>query len=231
MFVAYTGYGRIATLGEEVREPRTTIPRAIGLTLWVSAALYLGVAAVAIAALGSAALAAGVGAGTAPLELAARQFVVPHVHILVSLGAMTAMLGVLLNLILGLSRVVLAMGRRGDMPSFLGRLNESRTTPYAAVVLVGLAVAALALIGNVKTTWSFSAFTVLMYYAITNLAALYLPREQRLYGRWLAWAGLCACLGLAFWIPWHIWLTGVGILTLGLVWHVVMRRRASRIRV
>jgi APA family basic amino acid/polyamine antiporter len=229
MFVAYTGYGRIATLGEEVREPRTTIPRAIGVTLWLSAGLYLAVGAVALATIGAAALGEAAASHAAPLEAAARRFsTVPHVHVLVSVGAMTAMLGVLLNLILGLSRILLAMGRRGDMPAIFSRLNASRTTPYAAVIVVGIVIAALAMIGNVKTTWSFSAFTVLIYYAITNLAALYLPGEQRLYGKWLAWAGLCACLGLAFWVDWHVWAMGMGILGVGLMWHVVMRRRVTR---
>ena len=82
-------------------------------------------------------------------------------HWVVAVGAMTAMLGVLLNLILGLSRVVLAMGRRRDMPAAVARLNASRTTPYVAVTVVGLAVAGLAASGSVTTTWTFSAFTVM----------------------------------------------------------------------
>src|SRR5690606_9565170 len=52
MFVAYTGYARIATLGEEVREPRKNIPRAIIATLLVSSVLYVAVAVVAVGAVG-----------------------------------------------------------------------------------------------------------------------------------------------------------------------------------
>src|SRR5690606_36358168 len=89
----------------------------------------------------------------APLEIAARQFGLPGVRWVVALGAMTAMLGVLLNLILGLSRVLLAMGRRGDMPGAVSRLDANRTTPYSAVAVVGVIVVALTLVGNVKTTW------------------------------------------------------------------------------
>jgi APA family basic amino acid/polyamine antiporter len=227
MFVAFTGYGRIATLGEEVHEPRKTIPRAIIITLWFSAILYVAVAAVAIASVGAATLGNVTTSHAAPLEIAARQFAVPGVHWLVALGAMTAMLGVLLSLILGLSRVLLAMGRRGDMPSALSRLSQSRATPGVAVVVVGIVVLTLALIGNVKTTWSFSAFTVLIYYAITNLAALNLPPDQRLYWRWIAWAGLVVCLFLAFWVPWRIWLIGLGLLGLGLVWHTIARKSSA----
>ncbi|UCF20278.1 MAG: amino acid permease [Gemmatimonadota bacterium] len=223
MFVAYTGYGRIATLGEEVRRPRRTIPRAILVTLIVSAALYVAVGFVAIGAAGPSVLAAATHGDAAPLEVAARQFDLPGVHRVVAVGAMTAMLGVLLNLILGLSRVLLAMGRRRDMPAAVARLDATQTTPPAAVALVGMVVAGLAATGNVKTTWSFSAFTVLIYYAITNLAALRLAREHRLYPRALAWCGLIACLSLAFWVEWRIWAAGLGLIAVGFVWQATRK--------
>src|SRR5690606_17400267 len=200
MFVAYTGYGRIATMGEEVREPRRVIPRAIIAALFLTMALYISVALVGVGAVGTDTLAGTAQTQAAPLEIAARQFGVPFIAEVVALGAITAMLGVLLNLILGLSRVLLAMGRRRDMPAVTAGVNERTSTPTVAVIVVGLGIAALVLVGNVKTTWSFSAFTVLLYYAITNLAALRLNDEERLYPRWIAWAGLAACLFLAFWV-------------------------------
>jgi APA family basic amino acid/polyamine antiporter len=229
MFVAYTGYGRIATLGEEVRQPRRTIPRAIVITLAISAALYMAVGAVAVGVLGSDALGEATQGKAAPLEVVAQQYGIPGIHWVVAIGAMTAMLGVLLNLILGLSRVLLAMGRRGDMPGATARLNQARTTPYVAIIVIGVLVTALAAIGNVRTTWSFSAFTVLVYYAITNLAALWLPREARLYPRSFAYCGVGACLFLAFWVEWRIWAVGLGLIALGLAWQGIARRlRASR---
>jgi APA family basic amino acid/polyamine antiporter len=233
MFVAYTGYGRIATLGEEVREPRRTIPRAILVTLVVSAAAYIAVAAVGVAAVGSQAMSASTAGSAAPLEIVAQSFAVPFVWRLVAVGAIAAMLGVLLNLILGLSRVLLAMGRRGDMPAATARLNRTNTTPYVAVIAVTAIIAALTLVGSVKTTWSFSAFTVLIYYGITNLAALRLPREARLYSPAFAWAGLAACLVLAFSIEREIWLAGLGLIAVGLAARIVtmhFRRRRRILR-
>lgn len=223
MFVAFTGYGRIATLGEEVRDPRHTIPRAIIVTLILSASLYVAVGIVAVGAAGADALAAATLGEAAPLEVVAESFRVPGVPFAVAVGAMTAMLGVLLNLILGLSRVLLAMGRRGDMPGATAKLNASATTPYVAVIVIGIVVTTLTAIGNVKTTWSFSAFTVLTYYAITNLAALALPPKERLYSRAYAWAGLGACLFLAFWVERSVWLTGLSVLGIGLTWHGISR--------
>ena len=225
MFVAYTGYGRIATLGEEVREPRRTIPRAIVTTLVVTAVLYMAVGVVAIGVLGSAGLHEATTRDVAPLVVAARALDLPWLAGLVAVGAVTAMLGVLLNLILGLSRVLLAMGRRGDAPAATAKLDTGRTTPWVAVLVVGGAIAALTAIGSVETAWSFSAFTVLVYYALTNLAALRLPAPDRLYPRAWAWGGLFGCLFLAFWVDPTIWLTGLGLITAGLVWH-----RWSRLR-
>lgn len=226
MFVAYTGYGRIATLGEEVREPRRTIPRAIIATLVTTMLLYMAVAFVGVGAVGATTLAGAATEEAAPLEAAAHTFDLPAVPQLVAIGAVTAMLGVLLNLILGLSRVLLAMGRRGDMPSVFGQLNADGTTPTAAVIMMGTVIAGLVLIGNVRTTWSFSAFTVLIYYALTNLAALQLSAEERLFPKALAWLGLGACLFLAFWVDTEIWLVGLGLIGVGLVWKEVMGKGA-----
>lgn len=134
------------------------------------------------------------------------------------------MLGVLLNLVLGLSRVVLAMGRQGDLPPRFGRLSPVRDAPSAAIIGVGVAIGGLALTGSVESTWAFSAFTVLIYYAITNLAALRLSRADRLYPRGFAVGGLLACLFLAFWVPPRIWIIGLALIAAGLVWGALAPR-------
>lgn len=224
MFVAYTGYGRIATMGEEARSPRETIPKAMIVCLCVTMLLYITVATVGIGAVGVETLAnATAQTKAAPLEVVARSVGGGGAAIVLAIGAVTAMLGVLLNLILGLSRVLLAMGRRGDAPRFLARLNQQQTAPQAAVIVVGIAIALLVLLGNVKTTWSFSAFSVLIYYAITNYAALRLPASERLYPVWIGWIGLLSCLFLAFWVESGIWQIGLGLIVAGLIWHKVRR--------
>ena len=222
MFVAYTGYGRIATMGEEVHQPRATIPRAIIATLLISMALYIIVGAVAIAAGGADAFYAATTGQAAPLEIIAQTFGLPGATSILAIGAITAMAGVLLNLILGLSRVLLAMGRRNDMPTIVARLDQD--SPRVAVVVIGLIIAGLVLIDNVKTTWSFSAFTVLIYYAITNFCALRLPPQQRLYPRWIAIVGLLACLSLACFVEREIWLSGLGLIGIGLCWHYLAQK-------
>ncbi len=227
MFVAFTGYGRIATLGEEVREPRRVIPRAIVVTVTVVTVLYVAVAAAGVGILGAEAFGAAAEGSAAPLEAIAAALGTPWLGWTLGVAAVAALIGVLLNLVLGLSRVLLAMARRGDAPTLLARVDEQRSSPVAAVWACGLLVAGIALVGDVRATWSFSAFTVLVYYAITNLAALRLPAAARLFPRWIPAVGLAGCLGLAFWVEPRIWLVGLGLLAVGLMGHGVARRRAG----
>lgn len=225
MFVAYTGYGRIATLGEEVREPHRTIPRAVIATLLVSMLLYVSVGVVGVGAVGAQAYGEATRQQIAPLEIIASEFGIPGAGMVLAVGATTAMLGVLLNLLLGLSRVLLAMGRRGDMPSAVARVSARTGIPWVATCVVAVIIGGLVLLGDVHLTWSFSAFTVLIYYALTNLCALRLRPDQRLFPVWPAYCGLAACLVLAFWVDRRIWLGGLGVFVVGWLWQAVARRK------
>ena len=223
LFVAFTGYGRIATLGEEVVNPRRTIPRAIIITLMVSAALYLAVLLAGISGLGLEPFAAKTLNGGAPLQALADTLNVPGLRQIIALSAITAMGGVLLNLLLGLSRVALAMGRNRDMPSVLARINTAGE-PALAVWAVGIFIAAIALFGGLAMVWSFSAFTVLIYYSITNIAALQLPKSDRLYPRAISWLGLLGCLGLAAFVDIKVMAVGAVILVVGVLGRLVIKR-------
>ncbi len=224
LFVAFTGYGRIATLGEEVKEPRRTIPRAIWATLTVVTILYIGVAAVALAVLGPEGFARATDETSAPLQVVAEAMGSTTLAAAMGIAAITAMAGVLLNLILGLSRVALAMGRRGDLPRALGKVHVASGSPRVAVGVVGAAILLMVLLGDVRATWSFSAFTVLIYYGITNLAALRLSSEQRLYPRWVAVAGLLSCFFLAFQVEARYWAMGLGLLAVGHLGRLAFRK-------
>ena len=122
------------------------------------------------------------------------------------------MLGALLNLVLGLSRVWLAMGRRRDMPGGLALLNV-RSAPVNSVIAAAVPVALVALIGDVSVAWSYAAFNVLFYYGITNLSALALDRR-----RWTAWLGLGSCVSLSFFVPLVVWMIGAALIGVGLIW-------------
>ena len=222
MFVAYTGYGRIATLGEEVKSPRITIPRAMIMTLAVTMALYLTVGFVAVALVGPKELALSAKTSVAPLLHAAQSLNTPWINVVLLVGAITAMLGVVLNLILGLSRVALAMARRNDLPESLSSVNENGI-PKSATILVVVIIGGLVLLGDVRVSWSFSAFTVLLYYSLTNLCAILIEKEARLYPAWISWVGLFGCFSLAFWITPKIVYIGLIVLLAGFVLRAFLR--------
>lgn len=235
MFVAFTGYGRVATMAEEVRDPARSIPQAILLTLFVAVILYVGVAFVAVGVCGAESFSRAAIEQEPPLERVAaalelRSETTEFLKGTLRLGAITAMLGVMMNLILGLSRVVLAMGRRGDLPSRFARTG-ARKSPNQAVLLVALMAGGWLLIGDLKTTWSFSAFAVLVYYAITNLAATRLNSEQQLFPRSLAWLGAASSLFLAFWVEPKVWLFGLVTIAAGLLWHQAAQLRNRPLRI
>ena len=227
MFVAYTGYGRIATLGEEVENPRKTIPKAIVATVLVCVAVYTAVAAVAVGLVGAEAFAALSWDG-ADLEAVAQYAGLPGpVRWAVTIAAVTAMLGVILNLLLGLSRVALAMSRRGHLPAVFKKIDDAGTTPGPAVVLSAAIVMGLVCLGSIRAAWSLSAVTVLIYYGITNACALKLPPPSRLYPRAFSWLGLVGCLGLSVFVEPVYWAWAGGLIAATAAWHAATRKKQN----
>jgi basic amino acid/polyamine antiporter, APA family len=213
LFFAFAGYARIATLGEEVRDPRRTIPRAIPLALAITVALYAVVGLAALAAVGPERLAASV----APLRAAA-----PSVGPLVGMGAAVASLGVLLSLLAGISRTVFAMASSRDLPPALAAVHPRLRVPHRAEAAIGLAVAASVGAGlDLGAAIGFSSFCVLVYYAIANASALTLGAGRGADA--LAVAGLAGCLVLAVTLPPRAALAGAGVLAVGAVAYVLRR--------
>lgn len=221
LFFAYTGYARVATLGEEVHEPRKTIPRAIVLALGTSMLLYAAVALVAVGAVGAAALAET----RAPLERAAGAFPASWMRWTVTVGAATAMLGVLLSQILGISRMLFAMARRRDLPAALEHVHPLHAVPDRGVWLTGAVILAVALFGTLEWVIAAATFTILLYYSITNLAAMRMAREDRLFPNWVPVLGLLFCLLLAVSLKPVTIASGLGLLAAGFLLRRLFRGR------
>ncbi|MEU1754619.1 APC family permease [Micromonospora matsumotoense] len=223
LFFAFAGYARIATLGEEVRDPARTIPRAVPLALGVVLAIYLVLAVVAVGVLGPDRLATS----GAPLADVVTVAGLPGLAWVVRAGATVAVTGVLLSLLAGVGRTVLAMARRRDVPGALAAVHPVRQVPHRAEVAVAAVVIAVVALGDVRGAIGFSSCTVLVYYAITNAAASTLGRDpaRRLPVRALAALGLVGCLLLAVNLPTASVLAGSGVLALGALWYALRPRR------
>ncbi|MFI5795306.1 APC family permease [Streptomyces sp. NPDC051677] len=222
LFFAFAGYARIATLGEEVRDPARTIPRAIPLALGITLAVYACVAVAVLSVLGV----DGLGRAGAPLADAVRAAGVPGLVPVVRVGAAVAALGSLLALILGVSRTTLAMARDGHLPGALAAVHPRFQVPHRAELAVGSVVAVLAATVDVRGAIGFSSFGVLAYYAVANASAWTLDSAPA--RRVLPAVGLMGCAVLAFALPGTSVVVGAGVLTVGVVAYGVRRRAGAR---
>jgi APA family basic amino acid/polyamine antiporter len=212
LFFAFAGYARIATLGEEVRDPRRTIPRAIPLALGIVVVLYLVVGFSALAAAGPAVLAAASTPLATSVRAAGSAWAVPVVRI----GAAVSSLGALLALIAGVGRTGLAMARNGDLPRWLASVNERHRVPDHAELAVGAVVAVLVLTTDLRGAIGFSSFGVLVYYAVANASAFTQSGSDRRWPRALNVAGLVGCLVLVASLPVSSVVAGAIVFAVGL---------------
>ncbi|MFM8598774.1 MAG: APC family permease [Mycobacterium sp.] len=215
LFFAFAGYARITTLGEEVRDPARTIPRAVVLALGITLAVYAAVALSLLGILGPAELSTA----TAPLADAVRAAGAPRLEVVVRAAAVIAAAGSLLSLMLGVSRTSLAMARDGHLPRALSAVHPRFGVPHRAELAVAAAVAGVAAVADVRGAIGFSSFAVLVYYAIANAAAWTLGRRA------IPVAGLVGCLVIAVFLPLGSVISGVAVLTAGAGFYAVRRLR------
>lgn len=212
LFFAFAGYARIATLGEEVRDPARTIPRAIPLALGIAAAVYAVVGVALLTVLGPEATAVS----PAPLaDLAAAGW--SGAGPVARVGAAAASLGTLLALVAGVGRTVLAMAREGDLPHALAAVHPRFRVPHRAEVAVGGVVLVLVLTVDLRGAIGFSSCGVLLYYLVANLAALRQDRAHRRYPRALQVLGVAGCLLLAVTLPPSAVLGGAAVVATGIL--------------
>jgi basic amino acid/polyamine antiporter, APA family len=224
LFFAYTGYSRIATLVEEVHDPRRTIPRATLIALGTATILYLLVAATVLSVLGASRLSQS----SSPLEEAMVAVGSGFGVAVVAAGALLTTFNEGLSDLLGVSRVAFAMGRESDLPSGLARLGTGQN-PWRSVVFVGVISILVAAFAPFYVAVAVSSFGTLLYYTVTNLSALRLAKEQRMFPRVLAVAGLIGCLALAFALaPEEIGI-GLAILLAGIAFRTLRLRVSSGI--
>ena len=224
LFFAFAGYARIATLGEEVREPARIIPRAILVALGIALVVYATVAATALWALG----ASGLAAATAPLAAMTQAAGAGWLTPVVRVGAAVAALGSLLALILGVSRTTLAMSRDGHLPRTLAKVHPRFGVPHHAELAVGAVVAIVAGTADVRGAIGFSSFGVLLYYAIANASAMTLSRLERRPPLIVCVVGLVGCVVLACTLPHASVISGVVVIVIGIAIYacrIVLARR------
>jgi APA family basic amino acid/polyamine antiporter len=219
LFFAFAGYARIATLGEEVREPARTIPRAIVAALGVALGLYLAVALAALLVAGPDAIAGSSAPLRTAVELAGASFAKP----IVSVGAAVASLGALLALLSGVGRTTLAMARNRDLPARLAAVDPEHGVPLVAQLTIAALVALAVAVTDLRGMIGFSSFGVLLYYALANAAAWTQDADRRRWPRVLQALGVAGCLTLVVTLPLASVVAGVAVLAIGLLGRILLR--------
>jgi APA family basic amino acid/polyamine antiporter len=222
LFFAFAGYARIATLGEEVREPERVIPRAIVLALAGAVVLYAVVAVAVLSVLGG----AGTAASAAPVADAVRATSSSAVVGVVRVGAALASAGALLALVAGLGRTGLAMARERDLPGWLDAVHPRFRVPHRAELTFAAIVVVLVLTTDLRGAIGFSSFGVLLYYFVANASAYRQSPDVRRFPRWLQLLGCAGCLVLVASLPWGSVVAGVAVFVVG---GVVRAMRPSRL--
>ncbi|MFL0410485.1 APC family permease [Microbacterium paludicola] len=221
LFFAFAGYARIATMGEEVRDPSRTIPRAITIAFLVALVVYAAVGTALLWTLG----AAGTAGSNAPLSDAVVAAGWGWASPVVRVGAAAASLGALLALIAGIGRTSLAMAREHDLPTFLSAIHPRFKVPHRAELAVGVVVIAVVAFADLRGAIGFSSFGVLLYYLVANLAAYRQGAAVRRYPRWLQVLGAAGCVLLAFTLPWQSVVAGAAVLGIGLIARAIRLHR------
>lgn len=221
LFFAFAGYARIATLGEEVRDPEVTIPRAIPLALGIVVAVYAVVMGSALLAVGPERVAGSAAPLATAVELGDWSALAPVVRI----GAAVASAGVLLSLLAGVSRTAFSMSRRRELPAVLDAVHPRYRTPYRAELAAAVVVCLVVLVADLRGAIGFSSFAVLTYYGLANASAVTLSGGERRWPRWIAINGVAGCAILAFSLPGIAVVGGLLLLAAGsAVWWVRQRR-------
>jgi len=220
IFFAYTGFARVTIMAEEVKDPVKTIPRSIFLALAISTVLYILVSVIAVGLAG----ASGLSQSGSPLASAIGITGSSTAVLLISSGAMIATASVLLTTIMGISRIMFAMARTGDLPAFLKRIHPHFSTPHYAIWISGACMIAAILLADLTLVVSISTFAMLIFYLIANIAAFRIPSKYRRYPALVPVIGAVSCLGLIGFLTVNSWIIGIIGLALGIVWYFIQHR-------
>ena len=193
-FFAFTGYSRLATYGEEIKNPETIIPSSILTGLGITVTIYLFVNWLSLAIIGPEVVANS----NTPLLVAMDVSVMSDFSFLIVFASTIATASVFLALLPAISRIYVAMSRDGILPNMFSKIHNKNNSAYVSELFVLLTVVVGIYTINITNAIKLSAFFILIYYSLTNLSVINLEKNQRLYPVSIAYYGLLMCMVLGF---------------------------------
>ena len=193
-FFAFTGYSRLATYGEEIKNPETIIPSSILTGLGITVTIYLFVNWLSLAIIGPEVVANS----NTPLLVAMDVSVMSDFSFLIVFASTIATASVFLALLPAISRIYVAMSRDSILPNMFSKIHNKNNSAYVSELFVLLTVIVGIYTINITNAIKLSAFFILIYYSLTNLSVINLEKNQRLYSVSIAYYGLLMCMVLGF---------------------------------
>jgi len=192
-FFSFTGYSRLATFGEEIKEPEKIIPKAIGVGLGITIFIYVVINWLTLSILDPEILSNV----NTPLSLAMDVSNFSAFSYLIVIGSSVAMFSVFLALMPAISRILVAMARDGILPVSFSKIHRKNNSAYVSEIVVLFFV----IIGiynlDVVPAIKLSSFFILIYYSLTNLSVLKLSINKRIYPKQIAQYGFIVCVLLS----------------------------------
>jgi len=228
IFFAYLGFGRIAALGEEVKNPERNMPLSILIALTASIVIYVLTAFTATGLQDYRILAQS----GSPLTEAAKATGNFTLVAAVSLGALIATVSVLLTNLIGSSRVAFAMARNGQLPKSIARVSSRFGTPYISVLAMGALLTALVFALDLKQAAAITSFAILSTHVIVNLSALRLRKKMGIsatkfrvpFYPIIPSLGLLSCIVLMFSLPQESWIVAAAVVAVSAVLYLLRRK-------
>ena len=181
-FIAFEGYEVIVQTGEEVKNPKRNIPRAIFISLSAVVVLYCLIAFVSIGAIfpeGGIASWKFIGDQGELGISAAAELIIPYGAFIVLGGGMISTLAALNATTFSSARVAFAMGRHYNLPHKFSAIHPKNKTPYIAILLSGLIMAVMASGLPLDQIAIAAGVIFLLLFTQVNLAAINI---RRIYG-------------------------------------------------
>jgi APA family basic amino acid/polyamine antiporter len=227
IFFAYLGFGRIAALGEEVKNPERNLPLSILIALVVSVVIYV-LTGLTATGLQNYQILAQSGSPIAEAAKATGNFIVVAA---VSLGALIATTSVLLTNLLGLSRVAFAMARNSQLPKSIAKLSSRFGTPYVSIISMGALLTVLAFALDLRQTVAITSFSILSVHMAVNLSAVRLRKKMPSSARFrvpfypmIPLLGLFSCIILMFSLPQESWVVAAVVVAISAILYLLRRK-------
>ncbi|MFG2715203.1 amino acid permease [Streptomyces goshikiensis] len=232
LFFSYIGFDAASTAGEEAKNPKKDLPRAIMLSLAIVTALYVLVAFVAVGAMPWQDF-----EGT---EAALAQIMTDVTGnsvwgVVLAAGAVIAIFSVVFAVLYGQTRILFAMSRDGLVPKVFAKVDEKTGAPRTNVVIVSLFCGALAAFIPLGKLADATSIGTLFAFGLVNVAVIILRRTRPDMPRTFKVAlfpvtpilGAIACAYMMFELDSATWMVFGGWMIVGLVFYFLYGIRRS----